>query len=117
MYQRTLEREEYIRSTGANVVVLWEHEFLAIQRTREFKRWLSSHEIISRLHPRDAFFGGRTNATQLYYQLTDEEIAEGCTIRYVDFTSLYPWVNKYGEYPLSHPEVILEPSIDKLYSG
>ncbi|GIX98241.1 DNA-directed DNA polymerase [Caerostris extrusa] len=50
-----------------------------------------------RLNPRDAFFGGRTNALKLFY--------EG-SAKYVDFTSLYPWVNKYCVYPIGHPEII-----------
>ena len=28
-------------------------------------------------------------------------------IEYADFTSLYPWVNKYCTYPKGHPEIIL----------
>ena len=28
----------------------------------------------------------------------------------MDVTSLYPWVNKNGEYPIGHPEVITRPS-------
>ena len=24
----------------------------------------------------------------------------------MDFTSLYPWTNKYGTYPISHPEIL-----------
>ena len=30
-------------------------------------------------------------------------------IRYVDVTSEYPYVNKYGTYPIGHPEIFLEP--------
>ena len=33
----------------------------------------------------------------------------------MDFTSLYPWVNKYGEYPVGHPKVLtqdIEPNLD-----
>ncbi|KAF8789741.1 hypothetical protein HNY73_007659 [Argiope bruennichi] len=30
------------------------------------------------------------------------------TAKYVDFTSLYPWVNKYCLYPVGNPEVITE---------
>ena len=29
-------------------------------------------------------------------------------IKYVDFTSLYPYVNKYGRYPVGHPTIITE---------
>ncbi len=56
------------------------------------------------LEPRDAFFGGRTNAIKLYHQTHEDE-----EIHYVDFTSLYPWVNKNCTYPEGHPKVILEP--------
>ena len=47
------------------------------------------------------FFGGRTNAVSLYKEVADDE-----KIHYVDFTSLYPWTNKYCEVPLGHPEIL-----------
>lgn len=53
------------------------------------------------LDPREAFYGRRTNAGCLLY-----ECGEGERIKYVDFTSLYPSINKYGSYPLGHPRVI-----------
>ena len=56
------------------------------------------------MNPRDAFFGGRTNASYLYYK-----VRVGEEIRYVDYTFLYPWVNKNGIYPIGHPEFIYEP--------
>ncbi|XP_030762206.1 uncharacterized protein LOC115887022 [Sitophilus oryzae] len=37
-----------------------------------------------------------------YYKCRDGE-----QIKYVDVCSLYPWVNKYGKYPVGHPEVIV----------
>lgn len=36
------------------------------------------------------------------------ECQEGERIKYVDFTSLYPSINKYGSYPLGHPRVITD---------
>ncbi|XP_035226307.1 uncharacterized protein LOC118198678 [Stegodyphus dumicola] len=63
------------------------------------KTFLETHGLQDRLNPRDAFFGGRTNAVKLYY--------EG-SAKYVDFTSLYPWVNKYCVYPVGHPKIITE---------
>ncbi|XP_063419197.1 uncharacterized protein LOC134702019 [Mytilus trossulus] len=45
--------------------------------------------------------GERTDTTKLYYKVQNEE-----KIKYVDFTSLYPWTNKYCRYPLHHPEII-----------
>ena len=50
---------------------------------REFSNRL---ELVTRLEPRDAFFGGRTNAVQLYRRAQEEE---GEKIGYVDYTSLY----------------------------
>ena len=47
-----------------------------------------------------------TNTATLYHK-ADEPI--GGQIKYVDFTSLYPWVNKYGEYPVGHPEIVTTP--------
>ncbi|GFT43966.1 uncharacterized protein TNCV_1822161 [Trichonephila clavipes] len=74
-----------------------EHDFVHLKKTENFQEFLLQHEVTDRLNPRDAFFGGRTNGIQLFY--------EGCA-KYIDFTSLYPWVNKYCEYPVGHPEII-----------
>ena len=52
----------------------------------------------SPLNLRDAYFGGRCNALKLFHVF--ESPSKG---KLVDFTSLYPWVLKYGRYPVSHP--------------
>ena len=67
----------------------------------ELRHYLQNLDITDRLDPRESFFGGRTNASQLYYRTKEDE-----KIEYVDFTSLYPWVNKTCKYPVGHPEVI-----------
>ena len=51
------------------------------------------------LNPRDALAGGRSNAIILYYEGAAD---------YVDFTSLYPYVQKYGRFPIGHPQIITE---------
>ena len=53
---------------------------------------------------KNAFYGGRTNNIQFYQKVDGEEFR----IRYLDFTSLYPFVLKTKQYPLEHPEVINE---------
>ena len=65
-------------------------------------------ELLGRLEPREAFFGGRTNAVQLYWLAREEE---GEEIRYVDYTSLYPWVNKTYIYPVEHSAIITQPEV------
>ena len=53
------------------------------------------------MNPRESFMGGRVNAAKLYYKVKENE-----KMHYVDYTSLYGWVNKYAEYPTVHPTVI-----------
>ncbi|XP_042906674.2 uncharacterized protein [Parasteatoda tepidariorum] len=98
--QSTEENTQKLRSLGYNVIECWEHEFQKMKEDdEELKTFLLSHKLKDRLVPRDAFYGGRTNAVKLYH--------EG-NAKYVDFTSLYPWVNKYCEYPVGHPLIITE---------
>ena len=59
--------------------------------------------------------GGRTNVRKLYH-----ETEAGQKIGYVDYTSLYPYINKYGKYPIGHAQVItqdFEPLEDEPYFG
>lgn len=67
----------------------------------------------SPLQPRDAFFGGRTEAFKLHAQ-ADEDT----DIKYFDVTSLYPFINKTGKSPLGRPQIVTE-SFDLLqnYDG
>lgn len=87
LYERTVESTSHFRVRGYNVIEIWGHEFESLKRSDpELRNFLDNHETPDRLNPRDAFFGGRTNAIKLYQ--------EG-VMKYVDFTSLYPWTNKY----------------------
>ena len=71
-------------------VCIWEHEFQKLKNKNvELKQFIKQLDLMDRLDPRESFFGGRINASQLYYQTSEQE-----KIKYVDFTSLYPWVNK-----------------------
>ncbi|XP_060564754.1 uncharacterized protein LOC132723964 [Ruditapes philippinarum] len=102
LYALTMKKKAYIQQLGMKYVCIWDHEFKKqkIQNT-ELKQFVESLDIIDRLDPRESFFGGRTNASQLYYKGEEQE-----EIKYVDFTSLYPWVNKYCQYPVGHPTII-----------
>jgi len=56
-----------------------------------------------------AFFGRRTNATKLYHKIKRNSKGKPTEkISYVDVCSLYPYVNKYGKYPVGHPKIITE---------
>ena len=98
LYTETMARINYIRAQGYAVEYIWESEFLSDPDAADF---IKTCEVISPLAPRDAFYGGRTNCAWLKWECKSSE-----KIRYVDFCSLYPKVNKYGKYPLGHPTII-----------
>ena len=74
------------------------------QTDPELQAFLETFEFVPPLEPRDAFFGGRTGAATLY-----AKAEEGEDISYVDFTSLYPSINKYGTYPVGFPRILYQP--------
>jgi hypothetical protein len=58
------------------------------------RNFVQQSEMINPLEPRDAFYGGRTEAFTLFQK--DQDIS------YVDATSLYPYINKTGKIPIGH---------------
>lgn len=91
---------------GYTVIETGECEYQQDKKTDpQLQEFLKSYEIVPPLNPREAFFGGRTGATTLYAKADPEK-----EIKYQDYTSLYPWVNKYSEYPVRFPEFYLNPS-------
>ncbi|XP_054272648.1 uncharacterized protein LOC128992928 [Macrosteles quadrilineatus] len=97
-YERTKSK---IAKLGDNVVQMWECEFRQLKKTENLKH-LDKLPILNNLplNPRQAFFGGRTGNAKTYHKCS-----EGETIEYVDVCSLYPWVCKYGKYPVGHPTI------------
>ncbi|XP_071094506.1 uncharacterized protein [Haliotis cracherodii] len=96
------------------IVALWEHEFTKMQREdsalRAFLQGPHCSHVPGPLNPRDAFYGGRTNATRLCY-----EAQEGETIKYIDICSLYPYICKTGAFPTGHPALLHQPPVDTLF--
>jgi hypothetical protein len=104
LYMRTHDREAYLKSKGYHLEVMWECEYeRCLKVNPEMKDFTQTLPTVEPLNPRDAFYGGRTNAARLYHEAQPEE-----TIKYVDVCSLYPWVNKYCKYPVGHPVIITE---------
>lgn len=104
LYDRTKEKQIYLEEQGYTYTNIWECEFKQLlNENHDMRRYVNGLDILTPLEPRDAFFGGRTEAFKLY-----EEAADDKTIKYYDVTSLYPWVNKTGKIPLGHPEIITE---------
>lgn len=111
---------------GFTVISMWEHEFNRMCKNDEEVRQIVSNipDFEEPLEPRDAFLGERTETfTQAYskygairYSATemsesDREnrvLSEYSRLEYVDFTSLYPDVQKNQIFPIGHLTVITD---------
>ncbi|XP_072377781.1 uncharacterized protein [Diabrotica undecimpunctata] len=99
LYERTIRRSKQIKEAGYNLVEMWECEWL---KSKECKN-AADPQLIEPLKPREAFFGGRTNAIKLN--------VTGKKLRYIDIVSLYPTVQYYDQYPVGHPTKIHAPEV------
>ena len=105
--ETTVAYENKIKEKGYNLSVMWECDWKEkLRNDKELYELCNGmrKKHIARLNPRDGFFGGRTETFCLRYSTSGID-----KIKYADFTSLYPWVNKYGSYPVGHPEVLYRP--------
>ena len=100
---QTIEKRENIKNAGYNHVSIYECQ---LNNNKDYQKYAKSfnQEIVEALNPREAFYGGRTNATKLLYNFKENECG-----RYVDFCSLYPTVQYYKKYPIGHPVKIHNP--------
>jgi hypothetical protein len=100
-----VSRKEFFVGKGYKCTYLWECDFR--KELAQSTRLQEIHEAngkLEPLNPRDAFFGGRTEPFRSYWVAP----ADGSeTIKYLDFTSLYPAVNARSEYPVGHPKVFI----------
>ena len=106
VYKQTQQKMTCLRQKGYKVIEMWECEWQRLKANNpDIKKHVDDYHFVEPLNPRDAFCGGRTNAIQLY-----RIIKPGEKIRYYDFMSLYPYVNKNCEYPEGHPTIISQPN-------
>ncbi|XP_078699560.1 uncharacterized protein LOC144926542 [Branchiostoma floridae x Branchiostoma belcheri] len=114
LYAQT-KRKGVLISEQFNYKEMWSHDWDKVKKTAEYIAYQqSTNQLpgtaceragVSFLEPRDAFYGGRTNAV-CFYAKADVEAGE--SLLYDDVTSLYPYVNKYALYPVGHPKVIVD---------
>ncbi|XP_075438335.1 uncharacterized protein LOC142477223 [Ascaphus truei] len=105
LYHKTAIKTHFLKTKcGYAVRELWEHEWKHMLETdTDLKAFLLKSDFPQPMNPRDALYGGRTNAIKLYHKT-----APGESIHYYDFTSLYPFINKTKMYPTGHPKIIYE---------
>ena len=108
----TVEKRDTIKTAGYNHVSTYECH---LTKSKDFQKFAKNftQEIVEPFNPRNAFYGGRTNATKLLYNFKENECG-----RYVDFCTLYPTVQYYQKYPIGHPTKIFNPEkYDKSWYG
>ena len=70
----TLKKVCYLKGMGFHVVEMWECELTKeLERDEDMRRYFEEHELVDPLQPRDAFYGGRTNAAKLLHECQEGE--------------------------------------------
>ncbi|KAJ8974544.1 hypothetical protein NQ317_000520 [Molorchus minor] len=75
-----------------------------LKENEQLRDYTENHPLVASapLNPREAFYGGRTGNTSKHYKC-----GPGEKIKYIDVCSLYPYVCKYGKFPIGHPKVFV----------
>lgn len=122
MKKKVQEREKYFISRGFNFISIWSHVWNQtikndVEKNTFVKFRKQHHNSVSRIPKtliRDSLCGGRTQNFQLFHQCNEDLHEE---LKYVDFTSLYPWVLKTKIYPTGHPTIYTEnfPPVNEIF--
>ena len=74
LYKNTQRKIKYLKDQGFEVVEKWGCVFKKeLKQDEELKQFVKDHGFIEPLQPRDAFFGGRTNAAKLLHECQGDE--------------------------------------------
>ena len=103
MYDATQRRLQDLKGIGKKIVYIWEIDWDRLAKDNEdIERIVKNFPVVEPLLPGEAFYGGRTDAIRQEY---NHEI-DGGKVRYLDYMSLYPSVNKYTMYPVGFPQIL-----------
>ena len=74
LFEDTLEKVCHLKDQGFQVVEMWECDLVKeMEHDEDMRRYFEEYEIVDPLQPRDAFYGGRTNAAKLLHECQDDE--------------------------------------------
>ena len=103
--RETRTRIQQLSQLGHRVKEMWECKWNhMIQADPQLKQFIYTLNIATPLNPREAFFGGRTNAIKFHHKVQENE-----KIHYSNMILLYPCANLEYDYPIGHPEFIDQP--------
>ena len=74
LHKETSDKIRYLKDQGFQVVEKWECELREeMEHDEDMKRYFEEYELVDPLQPRDAFYGGRTNAAKLLHECQEGE--------------------------------------------
>ena len=74
LFEDTRVKVEYLEKQGFEVKQKWECELAKeMESDEEMKCYFEEYEIVEPLQPRDAFYGGRTNAAKLLHECQGDQ--------------------------------------------
>ena len=74
LYVDTIRKVCYLKEQGLNVVEMWECDLKReLEEDEEIRSYFEEYDLVDPLEPRDAFFGGRTNAAKLFHECQGQE--------------------------------------------
>ena len=74
LYMNTQRKIKWLKDQGFEVVEKWGCTFKKeLKQDEELKQFVKDQGFVDRLQPRDAFFGGRTNAAKLLHECQGDE--------------------------------------------
>lgn len=104
LHEKTLQKESFIKDVLKwDIVSMWECEWEKIKtENEEISDFVKQNQhLFTPFSPFEAFHGGRVETFKMC-------VDDGETkLNYVDFTSLYPYINATKRYPVGHPVIIL----------
>ena len=102
MYELAKKKTALLRAAGYTVIEEWECKFKRkLASDANLQAMVEDLTWVAPLNPKDALFGGRTGLSCCYFKAKKDEWVD-----YIDFTSLYPSINKYGTYPVGHATIM-----------
>ena len=74
LYIDTKKKVKYLKDQGFRVVQKWGCELKKeLEEDEEMNQFFEQNKIIDPLQPREAFYGGRTNATKLFHECQGDQ--------------------------------------------
>ena len=74
LFEDTLEKVCRLKDEGFQVIEMRECDLVKeMEHDEDMRRYFEEYELVDPLQPRDAFYGGRTNAAKLLHECQDDE--------------------------------------------